>query len=275
MRSLILFFLALFMLSCDQERQANTNPPKVNSTPNSNVNKPASKLPTYSYDIINTYEHDPDAFTQGLVIHEGALYESTGIRGKSSLRKVELTTGKVLQKFDLSNRFFGEGMTILNGKIYQITWQENTAFVYDINDFKLLKEFKYSGEGWGLTNDGKQLFMSDGTHVIRVVNPETFETERTIVVMKENGEPLMQLNELEYVKGEIWANVWYEPRIARIDPANGKLLGWIDLTKITDEQTKRNADNVLNGIAYDAAGDKLYITGKKWNKLYEIKVKEN
>lgn len=274
MRSFTILFLALFLFSCDQERPVNGSPTKASNTPNTNVNKPASKLPTYTYDIVNTYDHDPDAFTQGLVVNDGALYESTGLRGHSSLRKVELTTGKVLQKFDLAKSYFGEGMTVLNGKIYQITWQENTAFVYDINDFKLLKEFKYSGEGWGLTNDGKQLFMSDGTHVIRIVDPETFETTKTLVVMKEDGEPLMRINELEYVKGEIWANIWEEPLIARIDPASGKLLGWIDLTKLADEQMKRPNTDVLNGIAYDAASDKIYITGKKWNKLFEIKIKE-
>ena len=214
-----------------------------------------------------------------MVFYNGVFYEGTG--GKkteepfsSSLRKVELETGKVLQKFDLADEYFGEGITILGDKIYQLTWQEQTAFVYDLNGFKLLKEFKYSGQGWGLTHDGTNLIMSDGTHVIRVINPENFQTIRTIVVLDENGKAVTQLNELEYIKGEIWANIWQKGVIVRIDPANGKILGKIDLDKLDQEQ-QRNDDNadVLNGIAYDEAGDRIFITGKLWKKLFEIKIK--
>jgi glutamine cyclotransferase len=258
----------------------NTNKAVVNST-----NKPAvnntetAKAPEYSYEIVKTYDHDPNAFTQGLIYHEGSLYEGTGgsrARGDnfySSLRKVNLETGKVETKFDLADDYFGEGITILNDKIYQLTWKENTAFAYDLNDFKLLKEFRYSGEGWGLTNDGTNLIMSDGTHVIRFVNPENFETIRTLTVLDEKGKPVYYINELELIKGEIWANIWQKDDIIRIDPATGKILGRINLEKLVDETMDKSRDaDVLNGIAYDAENDRIFITGKKWNKLYEVKI---
>jgi glutamine cyclotransferase len=184
--------------------------------------------------------------------------ERTTIRFFSSLRKVDFLTGKVLQKHDLPREYFGEGITILGDKIYQITWKEMTAFEYDLKDFKLLREMRYSGDGWGLTNDGTNLIMSDGTHVIRFVNPQDFKTVRTIVVNDEKGKPVIELNELEYVKGEIWANIWQTGWIVRIDPANGKLLGRIDMNKLADEEQDQNKQaDVLNGIAYDAAGDRL------------------
>lgn len=237
-------------------------------------------MPQYTYDIVKTYPHDPEAFTQGLIFHDGFLYEGTGgkkTRGDdfySSLRKVHLETGKVLQKYDLPPDFFGEGITLLNGKIYQLTWQERTGFVYDIKDFKLLKEFRYAGDGWGLTNDRTNLMMSDGTHVIKFMDPESFQTIRTIVVLDERGQPLMKLNELEYVNGEIWANVWETGWIVRIDPGTGKLLGRIDLNKLAqDEMDSSDYADVLNGIAYDSAGDRIFVTGKNWKRLFEIKVK--
>lgn len=252
--------------------------PTANSNGNSTVNKPANAVvPAYDYQIVKTYPHDPKAFTQGLEYHEGFLYEGTG--GKqgdpffSSLRKVEYTTGKVLQKHDLAREYFGEGITILGDKIYQLTWREMTAFVYDLKDFKLLRELRYSGEGWGLTNDGTNLFMSDGTHVIRIVNPEDFKTLRTIVVKDETGKPIMQLNELEMINGEIWANVYQTGWIIRIDPETGKLLGRVDINKLVAEEESQNDDaQELNGIAYDKAGDRLFITGKMWKRLFEIKV---
>src|SRR5215204_1698760 len=234
MRFYLLFLFAAMAVSC-----GNTPP---SNTPNVSNTVPKSSVITYDYQIVKTYPHDPRAFTQGLEFKDGVLYEGTG--GKegddffSSLRKVEYTSGKVLQKYDLPREYFGEGITILNDKIYQLTWREMTAFVYDMN-FKLLKEFRYSGQGWGLTNDGTNLFMSDGTHVIRVVNPEDFKTIRTIVVNDENGKPIMQLNELEFVKGEIWANVWQTGWIIRIDPATGKLLGRVDLNSLVDDEQNK------------------------------------
>lgn len=262
----------------------NENPSPANNKPvNNNVNNatPRSSLPVYSYEIVNTYKHDPRAFTQGLAFKNGFLYESTGQRGESTLRKVDIETGKVLKKYDLAEDYFGEGMTILGNEIYQITWQEGTAFVYDLNNFTPLRQLKYAGEGWGLTTDGTNLFMSDGTHVIRIVDPKTFQTTRTIVVFQEDGKPLFKINELEFVKEELWANVWHSEQIgkpnhiARIDPTSGKLLGWINLDGISPDDTKEDDENTLNGIAYDAEADRIFVTGKNWKKLFEIKLKEN
>lgn len=275
------FYLIIFIVSMTMACNNASN--NGNKTVVSNTNKPiantaeTAKVPEYSYEIVKTYNHDPGAFTQGLIFHKNFLYEGTGgdrdDTFHSSLRKVELDTGKVLQKFDLSGDYFGEGITILNDKIYQLTWREKTAFVYDVNDFKLLKEFKYSGEGWGLTHDGTNLIMSDGTHVLRFVNPETFETIRTLTVLNEKGKPVMDINELEYIKGEIWANIWTEPEIIRIDPATGKVIGKIDFEKLVEETRDKSREaDVLNGIAYDAATDRIFITGKKWNKLYEVRI---
>lgn len=277
MRLYFIFLLLAISAACG----GNT----VVSNGNSLTNKPANKtmpatVPTYTYEIVNTFPHDRKAFTQGLIVNNGTMYEGTGgkrDRGDtfaSSLRKVEIESGKVLQKYDMPPEFFGEGITMMNGKIYQLTWQENTGFVYDPADFKLLKEFRYAGEGWGLTHDGTNLFMSDGTHVIRVVEPENFQTVRTIVVKDERGQPIMKLNELEYVKGEIWANVWETGFIARIDPASGNLLGRIDLNKLADQELRSSETaDVLNGIAYDEATDRIFVTGKLWPRLYEIKIK--
>jgi len=274
MRFFLLILFAVFAVSCKTETP--TNRPSVNNnSATANINKtagasnqPADKLPVYTYDIVKTYPHDPKAFTQGLAFNNGFLYEGTGGRQTdnfhSSLRKIEVESGKVLQKTDLDGRYFGEGITIFDGKIYQITWQEQKAFVYDLNDFKLIKEFSFAGEGWGLTHDNANLILSDGTHIIRFINPETFQTTRTLTVLDEKGKPLVELNELEYVKGEIWANVWQEGWIARIDPANGKLVGRIDLEELAEQQIDddRIAD-VLNGIVYDEVTDLLFITGKK------------
>jgi glutaminyl-peptide cyclotransferase len=280
MRLYILLSLVFLFSTCSGTTN-NANKPANNGNmnkPTSNSNVPSAGVPVDTYEIVKTYNHDSGAFTQGLVIVNGFFYESDGEYGESTVRKVEVETGKVLQKKDLAEDYFAEGLTVLNDKVYQITWQENVAFQYDMN-FKLLKEFKYSGEGWGLTNDGTNLIMSDGTHVIRFINPENFETIRTVVVNDEKGRPLMKLNELEYIKGEIWANVWHSEsigkpnHIARINPQDGKLLGWIDLGGISPEDIKRDGENVLNGIAYDAATDRIFVTGKKWKNLFEIKVK--
>lgn len=255
------------------------NSPRPNATPPANASRAA--LPVSGYEIVNTYPHDSKAFTQGLLFHDGFLYESTGQQGRSSLRKVEITTGKVLQKTDLPPESFAEGITLVGDNVYQLTWQEGKARVFDIKDLKLIREHSYQGEGWGITTDGTNLFMTDRTHVMRVVNPETFRSVKMLPVMREDGKPLMQINELEYVKGEIWANVWHseDPHIlgkpnyiARIDPATGKLLGWINLDGISPDDVKRDSENTLNGIAYDPAGDRIFVTGKNWKKLFEIKV---
>lgn len=277
--------------SCDS-----ASAPKRTGNSNAPVNRPPQKttlehgptaqpMPTTTaknnaaYTLVSQYPHDCAAFTQGLEIRDGVLYESTGRHGFSSVRRVKLDTGQVEQQISVPEAFFAEGLTVLNDRIYQLTWQNQKGFVYDRATLRQLREFKYEGEGWGLTNDGHSLIMSDGiTPRLRFLNPETFQVERTITVSDEKGAPLLNLNELEYVKGEIYANVWQTNRLARIDPASGKLLGWIDLAGLA-ENDNRNArqkncplPDVLNGIAYDAAHDRLFVTGKFWSFLYEIKV---
>ncbi len=228
---------------------------------------------TQSYQIVHVYPHDPRAFTQGLVYVDGHLYESTGLRGQSSLRMVDLDTGRTLQKYDLPEQYFGEGITDWGSTLIQITWESHKGFVYDRFTFSLIKTFTYEGEGWGITHDDKQLIMSDGTSYLRFLDPTTFRETRRIHVVGSNGQGIEDLNELEYVHGEIYANVWHSDRIARISPKNGKLLGWIDLSGLRDPSTTANPDAVLNGIAYDAKDNRLFVTGKLWPKLYEIKVK--
>ena len=227
--------------------------------------------PQYGFRVVNTYPHDRTAFTQGLEYREGVLFEGTGMVGQSALRKVKLETGQVLQKFDLPQPFFGEGITVLPQQILQLTWQSQTGFIYDKTNFKLLKSFSYPGEGWGITNDGKQIFMSDGTAQIRVWDPVSLKEIKRLTV-SDGGKPVTQLNELEFIRGEIWANVWQTDRIARISPADGRVLGWIDLAGILPKSERTNSDAVLNGIAYDAGRDRIFVTGKLWPKLFEIKI---
>ncbi|MDM8557842.1 glutaminyl-peptide cyclotransferase [Candidatus Parabeggiatoa sp. HSG14] len=226
-------------------------------------------IPTYTYKIINTYPHDKKAFTQGLVFQDGFLYESTGLRNRSTLRKVELETGKVLQIHNLHRSYFGEGMTIYNGKIFQLTWQSQVGFVYDKASFELIEEFNYPTEGWGLTHDGKQLIMSDGTSTLYFLNPETLEITGQIDVY-DNQKAIKWLNELEYIHGKIYANVWQSTKIAVINPKTGQVDGWIELEGLLSFEEYR-AD-VLNGIAYDAKKNRLFVTGKLWPKLFEIKL---
>lgn len=223
----------------------------------------------YTYDIVNVYPHDKNAFTQGLAYENGIMYESTGLYGQSTLRRVILETGEIQQLYALPNQFFGEGITILDDKIIQLTWQSNRGFVYDKNSFDLLQEFDYPTQGWGITHDGSRLIMSDGTATLRFLDPETFE-EVGQVEVRDNGH-VTGLNELEYVKGEVYANVWNEEKIAIIDPQTGHVKGWIDMRGIQHVED-RAADNVLNGIAYDVRKDRLFVTGKRWSHLFEIKL---
>lgn len=237
-------------------------------------------VPTCGYRVVNTYPHDPTAFTQGLVYDRGVLYESTGLKGRSSLRKVELETGKVLQIQRLENRYFGEGLalwrdyaprTAKSDRLIQLTWLSQTGFVYDLHTFKKLNTFTYATEGWGLTYNGKELIKSDGSDTLYFLDPDTFQEIRRIRV-SDNQKPIENLNELEYVRGEILANVWLSDRIARISPQTGQIKGWIDLTGIIKPAPIPETGAVLNGIAYDASQDRLFVTGKLWDRLFEIEI---
>jgi uncharacterized repeat protein (TIGR01451 family) len=224
---------------------------------------------SYTYTIVNTYPHDPDAFTQGLVFENGVLYEGTGLWGRSTLRKVTLETGGVIQSYDLPSEFFGEGITIFGDRIIQLTWRSHTGFVYERDSFDLLREFTYPTEGWGITHDGERLIMSDGTSTLYFWDPETFEQVGQVGVYDENG-PVRRLNELEYVQGKVFANVWQTDRIAIIAPQTGQVMGWIDLKGLLDPGSVSQPVDVLNGIAYDAETDRLFVTGKLWPTLFEI-----
>lgn len=229
----------------------------------------------YSFRVVNVHPHDPTAFTQGLVYQDGIFYEGTGLRGQSTLRKVDPASGQVLQRIRLPDQYFGEGIAILGQRLYQLTWQENTGFVYDKDSFDLLGTWRYEGEGWGLTTDGQRLIMSDGSHELRFLDPETLAELGRVAVLDGDGQPVPRLNELEWVEGEVWANVWQTDLIARIDPNSGRLLGWIDLAGLLpDEDRAAQRVDVLNGIAYDAATGRLFVTGKWWPKLFEIELVE-
>jgi glutamine cyclotransferase len=220
----------------------------------------------YTFNIVNTYPHDPAAFTQGLVFKDGYLYEGTGLRGQSTLRKVDLTTGEVIQSLSLDPNLHGEGITLFNDRIAQLTFTSGIGFIYDQQSFARIGDFSYTPEGWGLTHDGRQLIMSDGTAELRFLDAETFE-EIARITVTDRGQPLQWLNELEYVEGEIYANVWLSDMIARISPDTGEVLGWIDLSGLLDIALEAG---VLNGIAYDSETGRLFVTGKNWPKLFEI-----
>lgn len=226
----------------------------------------------YTYDVVQAFPHSTDAFTEGLVFLNGRLFESTGMNGHSTLREDDLATGKVLRQADVPPEYFGEGLAIIGGKAYQLTWQAHKGFVYDLDTFKVEKEFAYTGEGWGLTTDGHSLIMSDGTSQIRFLDPATFAVQRTIAVT-EQGQPVDQINELEYIKGEIYANVWRTTNILRINPQTGAVTGVVDFAGLLPLADRRATTDVFNGIAYDAANDRLFVTGKYWPKIFEVKLK--
>lgn len=232
--------------------------------------KRTSKPEPLVYRVVARHPHDSAAFTQGLVYDNGRLFEGTGKKGESSLRRVDLATGKVEKIAHLDDHYFGEGIAILDHRIYQLTWQNRVGVVYDDETFDVEKTFQYSGEGWGLTTDGKHLIMSDGSATIRFLNPKTFEVVKRITAKSSRGK-VDRLNELEYVKNEIWSNVWYEDKIARISPETGDVLGWIDFSNLYPRGQRRTSEDVMNGIAYDSENDRLFITGKNWPQLFEVK----
>jgi glutamine cyclotransferase len=225
----------------------------------------------YAYEVVNAYPHDDRAFTEGLAYENGILYEGTGLRGRSSLREVELQTGVVLDSVQLDRDLFGEGITIVGDRILQLTWQSGLGFVYDKSDLQLVSQFAYDTEGWGLAYDGQRLIMSDGTDTLYFLNPETFAVEGSVAV-SEGGTPVTELNELEFIDGLVYANVWKTNSIAIIDPGTGRVTGWLDLTGLLATRSTARGADVLNGIAYDAAGNRLFVTGKLWPWLFEIKL---
>ena len=225
--------------------------------------------PVSKYRVVRVYPHDPDAFTQGLVYLDGFFYEGTGLNGRSSIRKVRLENGEVVQIQKVDSQYFGEGIAVKGDTIYELTWQSEIGFLYDRATFKRKGTFNYKGEGWGLTHDGQRLIMSDGTAFLRFLDPVSLK-ELSRIQVKDGTTPVGHLNELEYVKGEIFANVWQTHRIARISPKTGRVIAWLDLDGLLTPREAQQAD-VLNGIAYDAAGDRLFVTGKLWPKLFEIK----
>ena len=227
--------------------------------------------PVFGYEIIHRYPHDPQAFTQGLIYRDGVLFESTGLNGSSTLRKVRLETGEVLQRHAVDKRYFAEGLTEFGGELFQLTWDSGTGFVYDRDTFALKRRVSYHGEGWGLTHDGTRLILSDGSPTLRFFDAKSFK-EIGRVWVTDNGKPVEELNELEFVRGQIYANVWLTDRIAIIDPASGRVTAWLDLSGLgPNDSSFTNA--VLNGIAYDAAGDRLFVTGKLWPTLFEIRIR--
>ncbi|MCP4702746.1 MAG: glutaminyl-peptide cyclotransferase [Gammaproteobacteria bacterium] len=228
----------------------------------------------YTYRIVNTYPHDPAAFTQGLVFTDDIFYEGTGLNGKSTLRAVVPETGEILLRHALSESLFGEGITVYGDEIIQLTWQAGTGFVYRKTDFTLLREFQYPTEGWGITHDGAQLIMSDGSAALSFLDPVSFARTSQIEVHDDYDRPIYYLNELEYVQGEIYANIWQTEQIARISPQTGRVLGWIDLEGLLDQQDLGQGTDVLNGIAYDAIANRLFVTGKLWPKIFEIELLE-
>jgi glutamine cyclotransferase len=232
----------------------------------------AQRAPIQSYEVVASFPHDPGAFTQGLLFQDGVLYESTGLHGRSSIRKVDPATGVVLQKRDVDARYFGEGIVAWKDRLVEITWQDQIGFIYDLKTFEPKSSFTYHGEGWALTHDGARIIMSDGTADLRFLDPETLK-ETSRVRVTDGGGEVFNVNEIEWVEGEVWANIWQTDWIARIDPATGKVKAWIDLTGLLPAADRTGAEDVLNGIAYDAKNKRVLVTGKLWPKLFEIRVK--
>lgn len=257
-------FLSISLSSCSSQT-------REKSTDLNNILQKNSNLPIYTYRIINTFNHDPTAYTQGLVAHDGYIYESTGKYGQSSIRKIELNSGKIIQKYNLADNYFGEGITIFQDKIIQLTWKSKTCFVYNLDDFKLIKKFSITTEGWGITHDGERIIYSNGSSTLFFLSPDTYELIGQIKVTAES-KPVSNLNELEYVEGEIFANIWQTNTIARIKPESGQIKGWVELDGLLEQKDLPDKVDVLNGIAYDSNNNRLFVTGKLWPKLFEIEL---
>lgn len=244
----------------------------MQSAPSVPASVAGAGLAQYTYEVVKAWPHDVKAFTQGLLFYKGSVLESTGQYGESSLREVELETGKVRKQIGVPAMYFAEGLAVIGDRAYQLTWQHRKGFVYDADTFQLQKEFSYEGEGWGLTSDGTSLILSDGTARIRFLDPKTFLVTRSIEVTRD-GQPVPQLNELEFIHGEIFANVWQTDLVVRIDPATGVVRGVVDFSGLLPQAERRPTTDVLNGIAYDAARDRLIVTGKNWPHMYEVRLR--
>lgn len=248
------------VLACSGEAmKAQASPPRM------------STAARYGFRVVKAFPHDPTAFTQGLVFADGIFYESTGLRGYSTLRKVKPETGVVIDQVRIDERYFAEGLALVGRELVQLTWQENTGFVYDKDTLKRLRAFTYPTEGWGIAYDGADLVMSDGSSRLYFLDPATQKTVRTLQIT-DAGQPVLRLNELEFIRGELWANIWPTDRIARIDPKMGRVTGWLDLTGLLRPEARGPEGDVLNGIAWDKAGDRIFVTGKKWPWIFQIEV---
>jgi glutaminyl-peptide cyclotransferase len=270
-RRIASLLLAACLASCGSKPSAESaTQPAQPAIPAAAAPASSKAIPVVFAAVVKAYPHDPNAFTQGLEFHDGRLFESTGRTGQSSLRECVLETGKVLRSVKLPSQEFGEGLTVFGGRIYQLTWLSKKGFIYDVRTFKKTGEFHYDSEGWGLTHDDRSLILSDGTNRLQFLNPQTFAVTRTLEVYAGN-EAVTNLNELEYIQGEIFANIWHSTRIARIDPQSGQVSQWIELAPLV-EKAQRGSEDVLNGIAYDENSQRLVVTGKDWANIFEIKV---
>lgn len=231
----------------------------------------ADRTPHYGYRVIRSYPSDPQAFTQGLIYHDGFLYKSTGLYGRSSLRRIDLETGAILQRHNLAGYYFAEGLARWGKTLVQLTWQNRTGILYDLDTFEQRGTFRFAGEGWGLTSDGRHLIMSNGSAELQFLDPDTFSVVHRITV-RDRHTTVEQLNELEYIDGEIWANIWNSDRLVRIDPVSGQVTGWVDLAGLRPDRVRPDTSAVLNGIAYDAAGQRLFVTGKRWPAVFQIEL---
>lgn len=264
----LVLIVALFLAACNGDT-SDADPPVVGDTTPAVTVKPPTQ---YTYRVVNRFPHDTSAFTQGLLVHDGRFLESTGRPGLSSLREVEIATGRIIRRYDLPAPYFAEGLALHDGRLYQLTWQNYMGFVYDLSSFRQLDTFRYYGEGWGLTTDGAQLIMSDGTSQLRYMKPADMTLDHTIDVHLPDGRKVDSINELEWIEGELWGNVYLTDQIVRINPSTGVVLGIVDLTGILPQTERLGNEDVLNGIAYDSATKKIYVTGKLWPAVYEIEI---
>lgn len=260
-------FSAMLFAACTDESNDQAHPDTTTVPP-----RPVVQVPQFTVRVVHQYPHDTSAFTQGLVFHEGKLLESTGRPGLSSLREVDIESGRVIRRFEVPAPYFAEGLALVDAKLYQLTWQNYMGFVYDLSSFRQIDTFRYYGEGWGLTTDGERLVMSDGTAQIRFLKPDDATILETLNVKIPGGPPVSSLNELEWIDGEIWANVYQTDRIVKIDPVTGAVTGIIDLSGLLPNEGRTGREDVLNGIAYDPATKRLFVTGKLWPLLFEIEI---